>query len=782
MELAPGKVVGDRYVVEALLGQGGMAVVYRVRHRTLGTTHALKIVGVPTASGRERLLREGRLQGQLQHPNVVAVTDQVEVQGVPGLVLEFVEGPTLAQLLGTPMSEAQIDALGAGILAGVAAAHALGLVHRDLKPGNVLVALQDGKAVPKVTDFGLAVDPEDAARSTRTGATLGTPEYMAPEQIRSARDVDPRADVWALGALLYELAAGAPPFEDPDRFALFQRITTGERAPLRAARAGLPDRMYLAVEAALTVDRDARPADAAALLALWSATEREARFDDLALRVMQLAPSSSSGQDGTTPAGAAADRGSTWAPAQSAIVGTGSAVAVETPSAPGSRSELPPPPRPAVIPPAPPQPPFPAAAVAVLAACGLVGVGAMAGAMGWALTRPDPAPVVVVTPPPAPVDAAVPDPAPVSVARSAGIERTRSAFRDAKFWNTLEFGEPFLAGTPGVRLFVVSAYEALGQGYSAREEASKGWRDGGFPPGQAAVVAALAGRTGPLDAYVAAHPEEEVHHLWRVWTLCPGDRCPEALADVRALASAADGRGIAPYALQFQAREEGRFAEADAALDEWAAQIGDEPLIAVERARLRLRQGRASEVPALLDSVSDDRVRSSPWLGTLRALAALETGNTVAEAGARDAALRGPAAHQAHFARHVAPALAARGRTAEADALLRDAISEGYRDDTHARVLYADLQFLRAELALARGDRPSVESAADVLAGLGRNPSLRDSDRWTKERLDRLALVAEGFRLLARSDRSAAERHLAELEKTSADAPALEPLRRALRR
>src|SRR5687768_4296203 len=113
MELAAGTVVGGRYEVDQLLGRGGMASVYRVWHLGLGTSHALKVLQTTSESARERLLREGRLQGQLRHPNVVAVTDHVEVNGAPALVLEMVEGPPLSALIGgPPLTLEQVDAIG----------------------------------------------------------------------------------------------------------------------------------------------------------------------------------------------------------------------------------------------------------------------------------------------------------------------------------------------------------------------------------------------------------------------------------------------------------------------------------------------------------------------------------------------------------------------------------------------------------------------------------------------------------------------------------------------
>src|SRR5688500_13232778 len=144
--LAVGEEV-DRYVVEALLGSGGMAVVYRVRHRTLATAHALKVLTNTVPQVRERLVAEGRIQAGLRHVNLVAVTDVLDVGGAPALLMDYVEGPALVAWIEErgPLPLADVEAIFGGILAGVAMAHARGLVHRDLKPGNVLLDLSGAR-------------------------------------------------------------------------------------------------------------------------------------------------------------------------------------------------------------------------------------------------------------------------------------------------------------------------------------------------------------------------------------------------------------------------------------------------------------------------------------------------------------------------------------------------------------------------------------------------------------------------------------------------------------
>ena len=277
MPLQPGRTV-DRYVVEALLGQGGMASVYRVRHVQLGSLHALKVLTIPAQPIRDRLLQEGRVQAALRHLNTVTVTDVVEVDGAPGLVMEFIGGPSLDVLLNRHrLSLEQADALAVGIIGGVAAAHRHGLIHRDLKPANVLLAVTDAGLVPKVADFGLAKllsdDGGDAGLRTRSGVAMGTPQYMAPEQIRDAKGVDRRADVFSLGVMLYEMVCGQRPFEGKDLLDIFNAVSSGSYVQPRTHCPDLPEHMVRAISGALVVDRDRRISDCDRLLAAWKGVE-----------------------------------------------------------------------------------------------------------------------------------------------------------------------------------------------------------------------------------------------------------------------------------------------------------------------------------------------------------------------------------------------------------------------------------------------------------------------------------------------------------------------------
>jgi WD40 repeat protein len=197
------------------VGRGGMGVVYKAEHVKLKRLTALKMLLGGVAAGRqnrERFQAEAEAVARLQHPNIVQVFEVGEHEGLPFLALEYCDGGSLAQRLdGTPLPQREAAALLATLARAIQAAHARGIVHRDLKPGNVLLSA-DG--VPKISDFGLAKMADSAPGLTQSGAVLGTPSYMAPEQAEGkTHEQGPAVDVYALGAILYELLTGRPPFK-----------------------------------------------------------------------------------------------------------------------------------------------------------------------------------------------------------------------------------------------------------------------------------------------------------------------------------------------------------------------------------------------------------------------------------------------------------------------------------------------------------------------------------------------------------------------------------------
>jgi serine/threonine-protein kinase len=226
----------ERFIIEAHLGTGGMAKVFRARHGKLGTVHALKVLLPEYARDdqlRARFLSEGQIQARLSHPNIVRVTDTVDDGGYAALVMDYIEGTSLRQHLREipePPSAEWVRHLFLQVLAGVGYAHQAGVVHRDLKPENVMVEAPHGQSpIARVLDFGIAkvLDPHGQAARTRTGMIMGTPQYMSPEQLLGAREVTARSDIFSLGATLYVLATRKMPFSGATEFVVLRNIQQG---------------------------------------------------------------------------------------------------------------------------------------------------------------------------------------------------------------------------------------------------------------------------------------------------------------------------------------------------------------------------------------------------------------------------------------------------------------------------------------------------------------------------------------------------------------------------
>jgi serine/threonine protein kinase len=268
MILSAGTVI-ERYRVESLLGAGGHGEVWKVRHTTLGQAMALKVIRTSSAALNDRLIQEGRLQAALRHPNLLAVQDVLDVGGSPGLLLEFIDGPSLQGLLAQsrlPREEAL--RLFEQIALGVGHAHEAGVVHRDLKPANVLLSRVGRAYQAKVADFGLAKVLQEDARMTRSGMAMGTLCYMAPEQVRNAARVDQRADIFALACILYEMLRGMPPIPATDLIQYYNAILTSDWDPLSIALPDIPPALEHTIAACLRPEPEARPQDVAAMLAM----------------------------------------------------------------------------------------------------------------------------------------------------------------------------------------------------------------------------------------------------------------------------------------------------------------------------------------------------------------------------------------------------------------------------------------------------------------------------------------------------------------------------------
>ena len=289
---------GERYRFERLLGEGGMASVHLAHDAELDRRVAVKVLAAHFAGDAEiraRFLREGRLAARLTHPNVVAVYDAGERDGTPFLVMEHVEGETLAERLRRdgplPPDEAVRVALGA--CAGLEHAHAAGLVHRDVKPQNLLLT-RDGTV--KVADFGIA-RAVDGTQLTQAGTILGTAAYLAPEAATGG-EIGPPADVYSLGAVLYELLSGQPPFEDPSLEALAARHSGAAPASPPPLPPHVPEELEEAVMRALARLPEYRPQSARAFAAELRAALGEAPTEPLEAPTEVVAPPSAARRSG----------------------------------------------------------------------------------------------------------------------------------------------------------------------------------------------------------------------------------------------------------------------------------------------------------------------------------------------------------------------------------------------------------------------------------------------------------------------------------------------------
>lgn len=266
MALTTGDTIGP-YEVLGEIGEGGMAVVYHARHTILGSDHAVKVLHeriMRTDEIRHRFLEEGRIQAQLRHPHIVPVTDVIAAPGVAGLVMPLLGGQDLQARLDAdgPVSVEVALRWTVQILQALAYVHERGIVHRDLKPANVFIEQTPQGQDVRVMDFGIA-KVRDRSR-TRTAVMMGTPAYMSPEQIRAPGSVDARADLFAVGCILYELLAGAPAFDGDTEFDIQTRIVEGRFTPLQRWLSMLPERIDAIVRKALAVRPDDRFASAQA--------------------------------------------------------------------------------------------------------------------------------------------------------------------------------------------------------------------------------------------------------------------------------------------------------------------------------------------------------------------------------------------------------------------------------------------------------------------------------------------------------------------------------------
>jgi serine/threonine-protein kinase len=248
----PGDVVAG-YRVESRIGRGGMGVVYLAEHQTLRRRAALKIIAPDLADDsdfRERFLREARIAATLTHPNVVTVYDAGEIDGLLYIAMQYVPGPDLAAILREErrLGPYRVLDIGRQVAAALDAAHAAGLIHRDVKPANVLI---DGRHA-YLTDFGLTKDRGSAsgASLTRAGEVVGTTHYLAPEQVEG-KEVDGRADVYALACLIFHCLTGRVPFPRDSDMAVMYAHVHDDPPRVSDERPGLPEELDAVIEKGL---------------------------------------------------------------------------------------------------------------------------------------------------------------------------------------------------------------------------------------------------------------------------------------------------------------------------------------------------------------------------------------------------------------------------------------------------------------------------------------------------------------------------------------------------
>ncbi len=275
VSVGPGQVLGGKYRVERIIGSGGMGIVVSARHVTMNHRVAIKILNLDEDADREdaiaRFQREARAAARIESDHVVRVTDVAALDdGTPYMVMDYLEGEDLRRVIVDRDQLPVAEAVGYILEAceGLSEAHAAGVVHRDLKPSNLFLARKaNGTKLVKVLDFGISkVAPRAGeAAITTTNMLMGSPMYMAPEQMRSSRDVDSRADIWSLGLILYELLSGEVPFRGETIPEICVAVMSGEPEPMAHFRTDVPAELQDILAKCLAKDRAKRYPTMAAL-------------------------------------------------------------------------------------------------------------------------------------------------------------------------------------------------------------------------------------------------------------------------------------------------------------------------------------------------------------------------------------------------------------------------------------------------------------------------------------------------------------------------------------
>jgi serine/threonine-protein kinase len=299
-----GDVFAGKYAIERPLGLGGMGAVFLARHLELDERVALKVLlpattaGAPSGEAAARFIREARAAIKIRNEHVVRILDVGRLEGAPYIVMEYLEGSDLARLLDDHGCLPIDDAIEYVVQAceAIAAAHAMGVVHRDLKPANLFLArTSDGHPCVKVLDFGISKiqgssDGESTGKNpalTSTTTVMGTPCYMSPEQLRSTRDVDARADIWSIGAILHALLTGTPPYDGESNADVSAKIIRDLPTPVRQLRSDVPTELEAIILRCLEKDRDRRFPDVAELAQALAAVAARPAVAASAARVVR---------------------------------------------------------------------------------------------------------------------------------------------------------------------------------------------------------------------------------------------------------------------------------------------------------------------------------------------------------------------------------------------------------------------------------------------------------------------------------------------------------------
>ena len=272
----PGDVVAGKYELQRPIARGGMGAVWAAQNQHTERRVAIKFMLPELATSPDtiqRFFREAKASARIDHPSIVDVLDLGTLDdNTPFMVMEFLEGRSMEEIIDRePLAPILAAALMLDVSHALAAAHSAGIVHRDLKPANIIIAKKGDALVPKILDFGISKITSSIGndvRMTRTGAVLGSPAYMSPEQARGRTDIDGRADIWAIGVILYEAISGKLPFNGENYNQIMMAITLDPPTPIAQVVPMIDADFAAIIEACLQKDRDQRPPTMDSLAAL----------------------------------------------------------------------------------------------------------------------------------------------------------------------------------------------------------------------------------------------------------------------------------------------------------------------------------------------------------------------------------------------------------------------------------------------------------------------------------------------------------------------------------